>query len=57
MTNALTRRLLEEDTGQDIIEYALLAGSIAVVAIPTVALLGTAITGVFAAVAARLADG
>lgn len=57
MTNALASRLVEEDAGQDLIEYVLLAASMAVIAIPTIAALGTAVTNVFAAVAAQLARG
>jgi len=41
------RRLVREDKGQDVIEYALLAAGIAVVLIPTVPLIGTALNGVY----------
>jgi len=43
----LMRRLVVEDKGQDVIEYALLAAGIAVVLIPTVPLIGTALNGVY----------
>ena len=54
---ALMQRFVREESGQDLIEYVLLAASMAVIAIPTVAALGTAVTTVFAAVAAQLAHG
>jgi Flp pilus assembly pilin Flp len=37
----LLKRLLSEDRGQDVIEYALLAAALSVVAIPTVPQAGT----------------
>ena len=43
----LLKRLLSEDRGQDVIEYALLAAGISVVAIPTVPGIGTYIGGVW----------
>ncbi len=43
----LMRRLVMEDKGQDVIEYALLAAGIAVVLIPTVPLIGAALNGVY----------
>ncbi len=52
----LLKRLMSEDRGQDVIEYALLAAGISIVAIPTVPLVGTAVgsawTGINTAVAA-----
>ena len=39
----LLRRLMSEDRGQDVIEYALLAAGISVIAIPTVPAVGTAV--------------
>jgi pilus assembly protein Flp/PilA len=39
----LLSRLVREEKGQDIIEYALLAAAISVVAIPTVPAIGTAV--------------
>ena len=51
----LLKRLLSEERGQDVIEYALLAAGISIVAIPTVPAVGTAVgtawTGISAAVA------
>ena len=41
--NGLWRRLLTDDQGQDVIEYALLAAAISVIAIPVVPGIGTAI--------------
>ena len=40
---ALLARLVREEQGQDVIEYALLAAGISVVAIPTVPTIGTAV--------------
>ena len=37
----LLKRLMSEDRGQDVIEYALLAAGISVIAIPTVPAVGT----------------
>jgi len=44
---ALIARLLVEEKGQDIIEYALLAAAISVVAIPTVPAIGTAVNNAY----------
>jgi Flp pilus assembly pilin Flp len=46
----LLTRLLREDEGQDLIEYVLLAAGIAVVCIPTVPLLGAALSTRYGAV-------
>jgi Flp pilus assembly pilin Flp len=43
MMKNLLKRLMSEDRGQDVIEYALLAAGISVVAIPTVPAVGTAV--------------
>jgi Flp pilus assembly pilin Flp len=43
----LVRRLIHEDSGQDIIEYALVSAGIAVLLIPAVPLLGQALIGVY----------
>ena len=43
----LMRRLIVEEQGQDVIEYALLAAGIAIVLIPTVPLIGAALNGVY----------
>jgi Flp pilus assembly pilin Flp len=43
----LLKRLVVEEQGQDVIEYALLAAGIAIVLIPTVPLIGTALNTVY----------
>lgn len=43
----LLRRLVRDESGQDIIEYALMAAGIAVLVIPTVGALRTAIIGLY----------
>jgi len=43
----LISRLVREEQGQDIIEYALLAAAISVVAIPTVPAIGTAVNSAY----------
>lgn len=43
----LISRLVREEQGQDIIEYALLAAAISVVAIPTVPAIGTAVNNAY----------
>jgi pilus assembly protein Flp/PilA len=40
-------RLIRDEKGQDIIEYALLAAAISVVAIPTVPAIGTAVNNAY----------
>ena len=44
---ALLIRLLRSDNGQDVIEYALLAAAISVVAIPTVPAIGSQVNNVY----------
>ena len=44
---ALLRRAIADDLGQDIIEYALLAAAISVVAIPTVPTIGSAVNNAY----------
>jgi pilus assembly protein Flp/PilA len=46
MTNLL-KKLVQDDRGQDVIEYALLAAAISIVLIPTVPTIGTALNGVY----------
>jgi len=46
----LLNRLISEEEGQDLIEYVLLAAGIAVVCIPTVPLLGAALSTRYTAV-------
>ena len=43
----LLKRLLSEDRGQDVIEYALLAAGISIIVIPTVPAIGTAVNAVY----------
>jgi Flp pilus assembly pilin Flp len=43
----LLKRLLSEDRGQDVIEYALLAAGISIIVIPTVPAIGTAVNTVY----------
>ena len=45
--NDLLHRLVREETGQDIIEYALLAAGISVVTIPIVPQIGTTLNTVY----------
>jgi pilus assembly protein Flp/PilA len=44
---ALISRLVREEKGQDVIEYALLAAAISVVAIPTVPTIGSQVDNVY----------
>jgi Flp pilus assembly pilin Flp len=46
----LFSRLVREEKGQDVIEYALLAAAISVVAIPTVPAIGTAVNNAYSGV-------
>jgi len=43
----LLKKLVREEKGQDVIEYALLAAGISIIVIPTVPLIGTAVNGVY----------
>lgn len=43
----LLTRLIREDKGQDVIEYALLAAGISIIVIPTVPFIGTAVNVVY----------
>ena len=43
----LLKRLVTEERGQDVIEYALLAAGISIIVIPTVPLIGTALNLVY----------
>jgi Flp pilus assembly pilin Flp len=43
----LLKRLMVEEQGQDVIEYALLAAGISIAVIPTVPFIGTAANGVY----------
>lgn len=55
--HAWLRRLRQDDSGQDLIEYALLATFVSLAAAAAVASLGTTISGVFDDIADQLADG
>ncbi len=44
---ALLTRLVREEKGQDVIEYALLAAAISVVAIPTVPAIGSQVNNAY----------
>ena len=44
---ALLSRLVVEETGQDVIEYALLAAAISVVAVPTVPTIGSQVNNAY----------
>lgn len=50
----LIARFIREDAGQDLIEYALLAGVITVAAITAITLIGSKVTGYFEAIDAKL---
>jgi Flp pilus assembly pilin Flp len=43
----LLKRLVSEDRGQDVIEYALLAAGISIILIPTVPAIGNALNAVY----------
>lgn len=51
----LLSRLVREESGQDLIEYALLAAFISLAAIAAMRLLGTGISGLFTRVTDELA--
>ena len=46
--------IVREESGQDLLEYALLVALIAVVAVVAVTAAGTSVTGVFTAIAAAI---
>lgn len=50
----MLRKLVRDESGQDIIEYALLAAGIAVLLIPVINALGGSISGVFGRISTRL---
>ena len=56
MTNVMTRMraLLHDDDGQDLIEYALLAGLISLVAVATVTTAGEQVNGIFTKISGKL---
>ena len=53
LSNAL-RRLAAEDSGQDLLEYALLVALIALVAFAAVAAAGTQVNSIFSRIASQL---
>jgi pilus assembly protein Flp/PilA len=50
----LLSRLVREEKGQDVIEYALLAAAISVVAIPTVPTIGSAVNNAYGDVKSKV---
>ncbi len=56
MVNMITRMraLLHDDEGQDLIEYALLAGLISLVAVATVTTAGTNVKDIFNTITGKL---
>jgi Flp pilus assembly pilin Flp len=50
----LLRRLAREESGQDVIEYALVAAGIAVLLIPTIPTLGQALIDAYGRIQARV---
>jgi pilus assembly protein Flp/PilA len=56
MMNVITRMraLVHGDEGQDLIEYALLAGLISLVAVATVTSAGTNVKGIFETITGKL---
>jgi pilus assembly protein Flp/PilA len=48
------KQLAEDESGQDLIEYALIAGLIGLVAVATLQTLATSITGVFTKIQTKL---
>lgn len=51
---ALLTRLVVEEKGQDVIEYALLAAAISVVAIPTVPAIGSQVNNAYSNINAKV---
>jgi pilus assembly protein Flp/PilA len=49
-------RLWREDEGQDLIEYALLAGLISLVAVGAISTAGTNVNGIFTKIGTKLSD-
>jgi pilus assembly protein Flp/PilA len=50
------RALVHDDEGQDLIEYALLAGLISLVAVATVTTAGEQVSGIFSKITTKLTD-
>lgn len=53
---ALLTRLVREEKGQDVIEYALLAAAISVVAIPTVPSIGSQVNNAYSNINVKVKD-
>lgn len=52
----LLKRLVREEQGQDVIEYALIAAAISVIAIPIIPGIGTTILGVWEAISGQVTE-
>jgi Flp pilus assembly pilin Flp len=52
----LLKRLVSEDRGQDVIEYALLAAGISIIVIPTAPLIGAEVDLAYDAILAAVAN-
>lgn len=50
----LLSKLVRDEAGQDVIEYALLAAGISIIVIPTVPAIGTTVDGVYARISAAV---
>jgi pilus assembly protein Flp/PilA len=50
----MLKRLSNDESGQDLIEYALIAGLIGLVAVATLQTLATSITGIFTKIQTKL---
>ena len=51
----LLNRIVREEEGQDLIEYALLAGLISLVAVAAITTAGTHVNGIFTKIGSQLA--
>ncbi|WP_342714598.1 Flp family type IVb pilin [Granulicella pectinivorans] len=54
MNKSLVSAFLADESGQDLIEYALVASLVGLAAVATLQSLATSITGVFTSIGARL---
>ncbi len=52
----LLKKLVQDDHGQDVIEYALLAAGISIIVIPTVPAIGTTVDAVYDRISLAVAD-
>jgi pilus assembly protein Flp/PilA len=50
----LLAKLISDDSGQDVIEYALLAAGISIIAVPTIPTIGTAVDALYVKIEAAL---